>query len=262
MSVQSIERAFVLLRTIAQYPDGITVTDLARRTGLHKSTVSRFITALEHENAIARVDNALFIGTGIADLLTDSLHTSTIAALARPYLELLAADFNETVGIGVPESGCVHYIDQVTANQVIQVRNWTGERFPYHTTSSGKVFLAFAPADDVERYLQEPLVAFTPRTLVEPDALRAQLVTIRAHGYDWSVEEFTDGLAVVSAPIFGSNGHPVASIYVCGPVFRFPAEAQGKDLLAALLDACAQVSQLLGRAMVRDGRATVPALAP
>jgi DNA-binding IclR family transcriptional regulator len=117
MSVQSIERAFVLLRTIAQYPDGITVTDLARRTGLHKSTVSRFITALEHENAIARVDNALFIGTGIADLLTDSLHTSTIAALARPYLELLAADFNETVGIGVPEGDCVHYIDQVTANQ-------------------------------------------------------------------------------------------------------------------------------------------------
>lgn len=260
MSVQSIERAFTLLRTIAQYPDGITVTALARRTGLHKSTVSRFVTALEHENAIARVDHALYIGTGIADLLTDSLHTSTIAALARPYLQALAAEFNETVGLGVPEDDCVHYIDQITTNHVIQVRNWTGERFPLHTTSSGKLFLAFAPRAEVEQYLQQPLVAFTPRTVVEPDELRAQLAVIRARGYDWSVEEFTDGLAVVSAPIFGRDDRPVASVYMCGPVFRFPTEEQGRTLITAIIDTCATISKLLGRAVVRDGHSAVPAL--
>ena len=260
MSVQSIERAFVLLRTIAQYPDGITVTDLARRTSLPKSTVSRFIAALEQESAIARVDNALFIGTGIADLLTNSLHTSTIAALARPYLEALAAEFDETVGLGVPEGPCVHYIDQITTNHVIQVRNWTGERFPLHTTSSGKVFLAFAPRAEVDQYLDAPLVALTPRTVVQPAALRAQLAAIRARGYDWSVEEFTEGLAVISAPIFGSDECPVASIYVCGPVFRFPAEDESRALIDAMLTACAAVSRLLGRATVRDGRTAIPAL--
>ncbi|MEZ4584560.1 MAG: IclR family transcriptional regulator C-terminal domain-containing protein, partial [Caldilineaceae bacterium] len=156
---------------------------------------------------------------------------------------------------------CVHYIDQITTSHVIQVRNWTGERFPLHTTSSGKVFLAFAPRAEVDRYLDEPLIAFTPRTVVEPDALRAQLAAIRARGYDWSVEEFTDGLAVISAPIFGSDARPVASIYVCGPVFRFPAEDEGRALVDALLHACANVSQLLGRATVRDGRSAIPALA-
>lgn len=260
MSVQSIERAFALLRTIAQYPDGVSVSNLARRTNLPKSTVSRFTEALVRENAVARVDGKLYIGTGIAALLTDTLHTSTIASLARPYLEALAARFGETVGLAVPEADFVHFIDQITTKHVIQVRNWTGERFPLHTASSGKVFLAFAARQQIEHYLGQPLIAFTGNTLVDPDALRSQLKLIRARGYDWSTGEFTDGLTAISAPIFGSEARPVASIYVCGPAFRFPGEEQGADMVAALLDACRAVSQLLGRAAVSDGRNVVPAL--
>ena len=80
MAVQSIERAFFILRAIAECPDGISVTDLARRTCLHKSTVSRLVMSLETERAVEREGGNLLIGDGIAELMTLSMRPSTLVA--------------------------------------------------------------------------------------------------------------------------------------------------------------------------------------
>lgn len=243
MNVQSITRAFTLLRTIAQHPEGISVTDLARQTKLHKSTVSRLILTLEGERAVDRHDGALHIGTGIAELVATAIHPATLTALVHPYLRTLVNTVNETAGLCIPEDDCAFYIDQVLTDHYIQIRNWTGERYALHTVSSGKLFLAYATEERLAHYLAQPLVAATARTITEPVTLRRHLAMIRKQGYDWSFEEFTEGLAVVSAPIFDAQGAVIASLYVCGPTMRFPPEGKQNEITALVVDAGQEVSK-------------------
>ncbi|MBX3015948.1 MAG: IclR family transcriptional regulator [Caldilineaceae bacterium] len=245
VTVQSISRAFTLLRTIAQYPQGITVTDLARQTKLHKSTVSRLILTLEAERAVARQNGTLYIGEGITKLVTTALSTATLVALVHPYLRTLVDQINETAGLCIPEETCAFYVDQITTDHDIQIRDWTGERYPLHAVSSGKLFLAYAAEPQINTYLAQPLAALGPKTITAPSALRQQLAQIRTQGYDWSLEEFTAGLAVVSAPIFDAHGTVIASIYVCGPTLRFPPVDKKETITQRVIAACQAITRTI-----------------
>lgn len=245
MNVQSISRAFTLLRTIAQYPQGITVTDLARRTKLHKSTVSRLILTLEAERAVDRQNGTLHIGEGIAELVVTALNASTLVALVHPYLRTLVDTIDETAGLCLPDEDDVLYLDQVMTDHYIQIRNWTGERYPLHAVSSGKLFLAYTSEHKVNHYLAQPLANLSARTITDPVALRQRLALIRAQGFDWSFEEFTEGLAVVSAPIFDAQGAVIASIYVCGPTLRFPPGGKQEEITALIVATCQEVTKAI-----------------
>lgn len=245
VNVQSISRAFTLLRTIAQYPQGITITDLARHTKLHKSTVSRLILTLEAEHAVARHNGTLHIGGGIAELVATEINSATLVSLTHPYLRSLVDTVNETAGLCIPEEEYALYIDQVMTDHYIQIRNWTGERYPMHTVSSGKLFLAYATESRLNDYLAKPLAATTARTITDPVRLRRHLALLRNQGYDWSFEEFTAGLAVVSAPIFDLQGAVIASIYVCGPTLRFPPNGQQEAITTLVVSTCQAISKAI-----------------
>ena len=245
MHVQSISRAFTLLRAIAQSPQGITITDLARRTKLHKSTVSRLILTLEAERAVDRHHGTLHIGEGIAELVADAINSATLVSLVHPYLRTVVDTVNETAGLCIPDAGCALYLDQVMTDHYIQIRDWTGERYPLHTVSSGKLFLAYAAEEERNAYLAQPLVATTAHTMTDPMTLRRHLAELRNQGYDWSFEEFTEGLAVVSAPIFDMQGAVIASIYICGPTLRFPPKAKQAEITALIVAICQEITKTI-----------------
>ena len=246
MSVQSIERAFTLLRTIAEHTDGIGVSDLARQTNLHKSTVSRLVISLEAEQAIVREKGVLRIGNGITNLISPSLFPATLKALAHPFLEKLANTTGETAGLCVPDGNTVYYIDQLSSQQTVRIRNWTGERLPIQETSPGKIFLAYSAEKKVERFLSDvTMEQLASKSISSRAEFREHLTTVREQGFDWAYEEFSEGLVVVSGPVFNPLGDVVASIYLCGPVFRFPPERQKPRITQLVVDACQDLTELL-----------------
>jgi len=247
MAVQSIERAFTLLRTIAQFPDGVSVTELARHTDLHKSTVSRLVLALEAENAVERLpaSGGICISHELPSLLAPATYPNNLLPIVHPYLDELSEKTGETSGLCVLEENAAYYIDQVLVNHTIQIRNWAGERLPLHATSSGKVFLAYSSAETVALYLQRhPLVRYAKNTITESDELFKHLAFIREHGYDFSVEEYSNELTVLSVPIMNDEGMPIASIYVCGPMFRFPQDGKKEELIELVVDTCRTIAAL------------------
>lgn len=247
MAVQSIERAFTLLRTIAQYPDGVSVTELARHTDLHKSTVSRLVLALEAEKAVERLPDSsgVCISHELPSLLAPATYPKNLVHLIHPYLQLLSDKTSETSGLAVPEQNAAYHIDQVSVNRTIQIRDWTGERLPLHSTSSGKVFLAYSSGDKVERHLaQNQLAASAKNTITNPSTLYKRIDLVRKRGYDWAEEEYSDGLAVVACPIMNNNRQPVASLFVCGPTFRFPSDGKRDDVIRLVMETCQQIEAI------------------
>ena len=142
MSVQSVERAFAILRALTTGPAG--VSQVAERTGLPKSTVSRLLATLVEVGAVHQSDamGSYSLGEALIDLSSAASPSRTLASMVRPYLVGLMGEIEEVAGLAVLDGDRVYYLDQVDADHEVQVRDWTGESVDAHVVSSGLVLLA------------------------------------------------------------------------------------------------------------------------
>jgi len=244
--VQSVERAFLLLRTLAQGQLG--VTELAEWVELPKSTVARLLSALEAEQAVEQVEvgGAYRVGPGLIDIAGSVPAGHNLITAARPHLLELTEATGETAGLSIIDNGLVHYLDQTQSTSDIQIRDWTGEYIPIHVVAAGLVMLAHLPADQQDEFLSKPLEKCTQWTVVDPGEIRERLAQIRSLGYGWVYEEFVEELNSVAAPVLDTDGQPLAALHVHGPAFRFPnpdlAHDHGLAVSAAANRLAAQLS--------------------
>ncbi len=244
-------RAFGLLEAIGDGP--ATLTDLARRVDLPISTTSRLLGTLETMGAIERIDDAgLYrIGSSIVKMASSVDASVSLAAITRQDLETLAGQVREACGISVSSGASMHYLSQVDAGRSVMVRDWTGARLPLHLVSSGLVALAHCRPEPLEEYLAGSLEPATDRSVVDPDALRQRLATIRNDGLAWTIDELEVGVSSVSAPVTNGAGELVCVVHVQGPSYRFPDPGSSTDGVArhdaehALLRAAGRISRRL-----------------
>jgi DNA-binding IclR family transcriptional regulator len=246
--VQSIERAFAVLSALSDGPIG--VTEVAERTELAKSTAARLLASLAREGAVEQVpgQTRYRLGPRMATLSAGVAPVRNLVAIARPILEALARETGEAAGLSVPDGATVHYIDQVDSTHEVQVRDWTGTRVPMHAVSSGQVFLAHMNPTEVERYLAQPRVSFTPKTITDSSALRDRLRQVQLDGFAWVREEFAEGLNSVAAPVADDGGEIVAAVHLHGPSYRFPALGETTHISELVVDAAGRLSKRLRRA--------------
>lgn len=237
-TVQSIDRAFAVLRALV--PGAAGVTDIAERVGLPKSTVSRLLSTLEELGAVEQIETGgdYRIGAAMVELASAAQPARTLVAAARPQLLELARLTGESTGLSVADGTDMLYLDQVNPDTELQVRDWTGARIPMHAVPSGQVVLAFARTAVVEAYADGPLERFTDHTIVSATALRRRLTDVRTQGYAWAVEEFAEGLSSVAAPVRDGAGNVVAAVHVYGPSYRLPAD-RDQDEMGTLVAECA-----------------------
>lgn len=246
--VQSIERAFAVLGALADGPIG--VTEVADRADLPKSTAARLLTSLAHEGVVEQVpgETRYRLGPRLATLAAGIGPTRSLARLAHPSLEALAAETGEAAGLSVADGDRAHYIDQVASTNPVAVRDWTGSRIPLHAVSSGQVLLAYAPPTFVQRYLGRPMERFTARTLVTAEELLERMRAVRRDGYTWAFEEFDEGISSVAAPVADSHGEVVAAVHLHGPSYRFPEGGSEGSLAELVVAAAANISGSLRQA--------------
>ena len=245
--VQSIRRAFSVLRALADGPRG--VSEVAAASHIPKSTAARLLTALMAEGAVEQVpgERRYRLGPELLTIASGLEATWDIVSIARPALVDLAAELGEAAGVSIRDGWTVQYVDQVEPPNPnpVQVRDWTGTRIPLHAVSSGQVFLAQLPAPVMARYLAEPMDAFTPRTLTDAGALLERLRDVRRDGHAWVHDEYAVGLTSVAAPIADARAEIVAAVHVHGPSYRFPAAGEADRIAAAVRTAAARIGARL-----------------
>jgi DNA-binding IclR family transcriptional regulator len=244
-SVQSVERAFAVLRCLSGGPAG--VTEIAERCDLPKSTVSRLLATLNELDVVEQLGSGgeYRIGSVIIELAGGVSPTAHLVALARPHLVDLSEALGEATGLSVLDGRQVHYLDQVDGHHAVQVRNWTGERAPAHLVPSGLVLLAAVSAADRRRYLDRELEATTARSMTDPHLLAERLDHVAATGVDWVYEEFADGINSVAAIVRDGSGAPVAALHAHGPSYRFPGERSPDEISGLVASTAERVGERL-----------------
>lgn len=227
-AVQSVGRAVRLLDSLADADAPLTVAELAARLRLARPTVHRLVATLVDEGVLERKGAGYVLSPAVVRWAGAYLSRDAVVSAAEPFLRGLRDATGETAYLFVRrgyERVCVAKSDSPhSLRRFIEV----GMSLPLHAGSAGKVLLAWLPEDDVKALFARGLPALTSRTLVDPAALSAELARVRKEGVAVSLAEREEGLASISAPVFGRDDRVLAAIGISGPLSRFSPERVGE----------------------------------
>lgn len=240
--VAAVERAVALLDLLADGGEFGT-NELARRTGLSASTVSRTLATLAAGGLVEHVPESgrYRLGLRLVQLGHAALARLDLRALARPHLRALVEATGETATISVPGEPDAVTVEFVQSPSSVQSVAQLGRPSVAHATAAGKVVLAWGGAG----LPAGPLTAFTRRTIVDRATLVREVRRVRARGWARAVREREEDLSAVAAPVFGAQGELAAVLGLQGPASRFDREAM-RAALGPLLESADAVSHALG----------------
>jgi DNA-binding IclR family transcriptional regulator len=243
--IQAVDRAVLLLKSVATSATPPTVPELAHACGLNRSTAWRLLRTLEHHGLIDRdpVTQRYTVGYGaipIAAAITDDAWIRRV----RPLLEVLCARFGESVTLAVAKRFNLYYVDQVDPPHIM-APDWLGKPLPLHATSGGKAFLAWLRPEERAAVLPKELPRYTQYTITTHGDLERELDEVRRTGFAVCISEYEEFSSGVSAAVLNSRGAPMAVVNVWGPTPRNPPErlqemgletVKTADEIAKLLD--------------------------
>ncbi len=247
--VQSLERGLAVIRAFdAEHPE-LTLSDVARATGLTRAAARRFLHTLV-DLGYMRSDGRLFaLRPRILELGYAYLSSLTLPEVAQPHLEALAGAAHESCSVSVLDGDEVVYVARVPAKRIMSVSISVGTRFPAYATSMGRVLLAGQPTGWLDQYLATAeLRPLTSRTITDPALLRKELDQVREQGWALVDQELEEGLRSIAAPIADGGGATVAAVNVSAHASRGSSDTIRDELLPRLRATAAQIGQdLRGR---------------
>ncbi|MBA2455000.1 MAG: IclR family transcriptional regulator [Nocardioidaceae bacterium] len=235
--VATVQRAVTVLRTLAAAPGDLGNNEIARRTGINPSTVSRLLATLAEAEMVRRAPESgrFRLGPRLVELGNAALARVDLRQLARPHLTALTAATGETATLSVPNGEATITVDFVQSPASVRSVAEVGRPSIGHATAIGKVFLAYTGAMPAGR-----LTAYTPRTITDPTELAAEIALTKDRGWGGAIGEREPDLNALAAPVLDGRGDLVAVLGLQGPAPRFDADA----MRAAVAELVAHAAQL------------------
>lgn len=245
--VAVLQKALDLLEIITEGGD-LGLAELSARTGASKASSFRVLSTLHRRGYVSKdpVTRKYAPGPRLIALSFANVSKLQLAPRARAVLEELREEFGETVNLGILADHDVLYLDIAESARSLRMSSQAGARDRLHSTSLGKAILAALPPDEaralLESYDRKPA---TRRTIVDLEALTAELRVTRERGYSIDDEENEVGARCVGVAVTDVAGRPQAALSVSGPaarVFDSTIDAMGERLK----DAAEEVATLMG----------------
>ena len=240
--VQSVERAARVLQVLAEGGWAMGMTEIARATGLGKSTTHRLLASLTRADfvRVEPITRQYSLGRGLLQLTTTWLQGVEIRSVAVPHLRSLRHETRETVSLNVRDGDNRVAVERLDTAHEIRFVVELGQALPLHIGASGKAILAFLPETELSEVIA--------RASIEARAaskLRDELAAIRRRGVACTSGERLAGTRSIAAPVFNADGAVVASV----SILSLESRLQGVDeapFQKMAQDTAAKVSTELG----------------
>lgn len=208
----AVTRAVALLEELARSPHPLTLTELARRLDLAKSTVANLCAALEGSGMVRRTDIRWALGYKVVELGQGFLSGTDLVTEFRRLAGELPTGRDETLLLAVLDGTDVLYLARHDGSQPIRLASDVGRRLPAVVTALGKAMLSSLPEDELADRLDRvtELPQMTPRSHPTKAALLADLEVTRDRGYSVDDEQNTEGVTCFGVAVPGFTDPPTA----------------------------------------------------
>jgi IclR family acetate operon transcriptional repressor len=245
---QSLERGLRIVEVVASNGALTSLAEIARRTGLHRSTAHHLLRTLVDLGYLRQdfQSRGYELAAKVFHLTGRTWSPEQLGSIAEPLIAELARETGEGSSVAVYRDGVVQIVAKRDADGPVRVVQNVGADRPIHATAVGKAIVAFLPSAELSGVLARlTFTGFTARTIVARPAFEAELQRIRASGVAIDDEEHIEGIRCIAAPIFAYNGQVVASICTVGSKVRM-TRRKIRDLRGPLLDFSRRLSERLG----------------
>lgn len=247
--IQAVYHALDLLEQFRDEVDELGVTELSKRLDLHKNNVFRLLATLESRHYIEqnRVTGNYRLGLKTLELGQNFIKQMGLLRQARPVLEQLVRECNETTYVAILKDFQIVYLDVVETDMTVRVVPRVGAQLPAYCTAAGKVQIANMSDEELAKFLPaKELKRYTPNTVTDRDVLKKQLKKIVEQDYAIDDEELDMGVRCIGAPIRDYTRRIVGAISISGPSMRLTDERMEKELIPKVRQAAEEISSKLG----------------
>lgn len=240
-SIRSVERVCDILNLLGESADGVSLIEVAKATGLPKSSAFRYLATLEARRYVERDAVSGDFRLGLAINALQARELERLIQRARPYLEALRDELGETVNLGRLDGTRVVYLDIVESPRAMRLAARAGDHDFLHSTALGKAIGAHLPEARVREILAaEGMPSFTPRTMGDPEDYLKALEQVRRRGYSVDDGENEPNARCVAV---GIPGRAEEAISVSAPGARLT-----RDAVPTVARRLAEVARRLGAA--------------
>ncbi|HWR39180.1 MAG TPA: IclR family transcriptional regulator [Patescibacteria group bacterium] len=244
--VASVDRAMELLIILEEAPQDMGVTELSKVLGVQKSTVHNLLQTLLVRDFIRQTDSGRYtLGFRLMRLGQSAADRLDIRRLALPLLRELAAEANEYVLFAVINRDELTIVENVPPPRPTFLVPKFDYCHTFHSSSLGKVFLAFGPEEQQAQILAGKFTRYTPYTMVEKERLLEEITKIQEQGYAIACNETIEGVTCIGAPVFNAHGKLEAAVSVSSSS-AWLTNAKYNAMAAILLKKARALSRLLG----------------
>ena len=240
-------RTVQVLHALAVSGQGVSLGVLAARLQLPKTSVFRLLRALEDGGYVTSSKGVHQLGSEAIKLGVALVQNREFPNCARPAMEWLAAECNETVILGTFDDSEMQivYILVIEPSNPLRFSIKSGLSKPLYSSAIGQTLLAYMPTERIGQYLQRvEFVRLAANTITSAAALQRKIIDIRADGICVSVDGMFDGVYSIAAPVLNGAGKVFAGLSISAPGSRGP---QQQEKFAGLLTkASEEISRVLG----------------
>jgi DNA-binding IclR family transcriptional regulator len=256
--VSSLAKGLRVLELLAANGE-ISASRMAEHLNTSRAVSHRFLTTLRDLGYVEKTPSGRFNLTfKVLELGMRKLEGFEIRHTAHPFMQEIALAFGETVNLGHWDGAAIVHLNKINSTEILRLDVGMGALAPAYCTGLGKAVLAFLPDNELDDYLQSVhLVPISPKTITDPERLKAEIVQIRQRGYAVDDEELSLGLRCVGAPVFDYMGRPSFALSVSGPAQRMTEEKLAA-IQAMLLPLCRKLSRQIGAPDTEDNAGSAP----
>lgn len=214
-----LAKGLAVIETFSAQRPRQTISEVAAASGLDRATARRCLLTLAHLG-YADYDGKFFtLNPRVLRLGTACLAAMPLPQIVQPWLDQLSEALGESTSVSILDGDEIVYVARAAQKKVMSVSLMPGSRLPAFCTSMGRVLLAALPeAEARARLVKAPLLPRTPRTLIEPEAIMAELARIRVQGYALIDQEIELGLRSIAVPLKDSRSKTLAAVNVGLPL--------------------------------------------
>ncbi|MGD0196820.1 MAG: IclR family transcriptional regulator C-terminal domain-containing protein [Solirubrobacteraceae bacterium] len=251
--VQSLARGLTVIGAL-DAPEPLSLSDIARRSGLSRAAARRFVLTLEQLGYVRARDGRFMLTPRVLELGSAYLSSLTLPEIALPHIRGLVEEVRESGVLSVLDEDSIVGVARVPAGRVITGTVVLGQRLPAWASASGRVLLAWLPAQRREECVaRAELTPLTARTLRSREALTAELERVRSQGFALVDQEFELGLRSLAVPVSDRDGAVIAAVALVLQSAAGPLEDVLQRFVTPLRATCAEIERDLAAAGARRG---------